>query len=615
MNEVLDKNLKLLYKYQPEVYKKIEMYIEKRYTPKNGLVDRIVLVRQDDLVINMMVEKDNKEYLICNHEDPIGEAYAWIDKFIDPSNKADIVFGMGFGYHLEVLLTGFKKKKVIIVEPDIELFYQILSIRNLELIIKKSEIFLDEAIEPVLARLNTLMWDTESGGIQCEPFEVYGYVFKSLWDELRNKFIKQAENFNVDFATKRRFGELWASNSIKNSSKLSQVSNSQGLIGGFKNIPGILVSSGPSLQKNIHLIKELKDKCLILAAGTAVKKLEESGITPHFMVGIDASDEEGELHKSVKSSEICFVYTNQISTISLDSYKGPKFFMNYPVDMFSAELMRFLNVKSEFFLSGPSVSNTAADILFKMGCNPIILLGQDLAYTGVEVTGEKEPNQNMVIDKDIYGNDIYTNQVFISMRNWFEGYFEKIKLKTRVINATEGGLNIGNAENVSLIDAIKELNIEKSDIGSIVRAIYNKNRFPEDFDQKYSEFKNKVISEIKKFERLFDEQESILQSIKIGTYHPAKNKKVFEKMTRRVSEITDMLIGSGIYNMLLKNMIDIDFYFIKLEADRAIMELNEYEKVKEVFTQAVKHQITLTREKIAIIKKDLSKDQLPLIKA
>ena len=110
MNEVLEKNLVLLKKHQPGVYYKLERYIKGEYSPLNSSVEKILLARQNDLVINVMVRCGQKNYVLCDHEDPINEAYAWIDKYIDASNKADIVFGMGMTFHLEVL-TSFPNKK------------------------------------------------------------------------------------------------------------------------------------------------------------------------------------------------------------------------------------------------------------------------------------------------------------------------------------------------------------------------------------------------------------------------------------------------------------------------------------------------------------------------
>lgn len=608
MNEVLQKNLKLLERHQPSVYKKLGLYINNRYVPQNNTIEKIVVAKQDDIVINVLVKIGGEDFILCDHEDPISEAYRWIDKYIDPTNKADIVFGIGFGYHLEVLLTGFKNKKVIIVEPDINLFYHIISIRNLELIIKKSEIFLDEPIQSVLERINLLLWDTEQGGIQCEPFEVYGFMFEGLWEELRSKFIKQAENFNVDFSTKRVFGELWTANSLANSLKIKEASNFQGLIGKFAGVPGVLVSAGPSLRKNINLLKEIKNNAVIMAAGSAIRILEEYDITPHFMVGIDASEAEAELHRKVRSKDIYFIYTNQIATGSVESYEGPKFLMNYPVDNFTSEFLKFSNIKSEYVLSGPSVANSCGDLLFKMGCNPIILVGQDLALTGKAVNDNESVDPNLVLEKDVFGQPIYTNIVFLSMRNWFESYFDKIKDRAQLYNATEGGLNIENVKNSRLDELIPLIRSTESDIDGLIANIHSQSRFSHDVDNKLKEFKKRLITEMNKFERLFDEQEGIVDSIAKDIYHPSKNKNLFNKMAKRVSEITDMLMESAYYNILLRNLVDIDFYLIKLEVDRATKEYTDFNKLKQIFTTAMKRQIILVKDKTKNIRSYVKDD-------
>jgi hypothetical protein len=600
MSEVLNRNLRLLEKYQPFVYRKLMLYKDGQYKPKNNLVERIILARQDDMVINLLVISKGREYLICDHENPINEAYAWIDKFADPSNKTDIVFGMGFGYHLEVLITSFKNKKVIIIEPNIDLFYQIISIRNLEPIITKSEIFLDEDTDIILERLHKLFWDNGQGGIQCQPFNVYSEIFYEEWEELRSKFIKQAENFTVDFATKKAFGQLWVHNNIKNAARLVDASNAQGLIGAFKGMPAVLVSSGPSLEKNIELLGTVKDKCLVMAAGVAVRKLEKYGVTPHFMVGIDATEEEAKLHREVKSKDIYFIYSNQVATGSVEGYGGPKFHINYPVDLFTADLLKFAGIKSDFFLSGPSVANTCFDILFKMGCNPIIIIGQDLSYPV-----EGDIKEGMILENDIFGKPVYTNAGFISMRNWFEGYFEKVKGRVEIINATGGGLNIQHAVNKDFKDVVDGLSTADVDFTERIKLIHQSCRFPKEIDCKLRDYKKIVGLEIDRLEQYCDEQQKIVNLIEKEVYHPRKNGKVFNKMVGRVADITNLVVNSGIYNTILKNIVDIDFYLIKLEVDRAVEGLKDYKDVKSIYTKAMKYQSDLLKEKLVEVKEYL----------
>jgi len=53
VNEVLAKNLSLLKEYQPETYLKLDRYIKGEYVPKDNSVEKILLARQDDLIINI----------------------------------------------------------------------------------------------------------------------------------------------------------------------------------------------------------------------------------------------------------------------------------------------------------------------------------------------------------------------------------------------------------------------------------------------------------------------------------------------------------------------------------------------------------------------------------
>ncbi|MCX7922362.1 MAG: DUF115 domain-containing protein [Clostridia bacterium] len=616
MTDILNNNMKLLEKHQPAVYKKTVDYINGRYKPQNNMVERILIARHEDLIINMLVECSGQEYLICDHEDPIGQSYQWIDAYIEPSNKAEIVFGMGFGFHLEVLLTSFENKKVIVVEPNMELFYQLLQVKNLELIIRKSEIFVDERIESILSRVHALLWDTEKGDIQCEPLDVYGEMFWDIWDELRSKFIKLAQNFNVDIATRRRFGELWVHNNIKNANRLFDSSNAGGLVGKFKGIPGILVSAGPSLAKNVHLLNGLKDKAVIMAAGTAAKILEDYGVTPHFMVGIDAQEEEANIHRAIKSQDIYFIYSNQVATGSVEGYTGPKFLMNYPVDLYTAEFLKFAGIDSEFFLNGPSVSNTCADILYKMGCDPIIIVGQDLAYSGGKHYAGEEHGTDLrniedpgslgyIPTKDIHGKDVYTTLGFITMKNWFETYFEGIKDNAEVINATEGGLDIKYAKNDTLINVLNNHTFDIKGVDEVVKKIYEQNLLSREISHKFIEYKEYIKNEIKNLEQMSQKQQELVELIRRDVYHPAKDKRAFEKMLDNINRFADGVVKSPIYHSLLINLVAIDFYLIKLEVEQSTKGMTRYEDVKEIYISAINRRTNMLIDKLNMLRKFL----------
>ncbi|MCX8130336.1 MAG: DUF115 domain-containing protein [Clostridia bacterium] len=609
MSIVFERNMKLLEKHQPFVFNKINAYLNGHYKPLNSKIERILLANHGDIIINMLVISDGNEYLICDHNDPINQAYSWIDKYIDPSNKADIVFGLGFGYHIEVLLASFKNRKVILVEPNIELFCQIIKVRNMESIIEKTEIYVDDSMDTILQRLNVMFWDTEKGGIQCQPLEVYGDIFWQQWDELRSRFVKQVENFNVDIATKRFYGGLWVHNNIKNLKKIYGAANAAELIGKFTGVPGILVSAGPSLEKNIHLLKDLRDKCVIMAAGTSVNILENKGIVPHFMVGIDATESEAEIHRQVKSKEICFIYSNQIAEGSLDSYAGPKLLMNYSADIYTDNFLKITGVKANMFISGPSVSNTCFDLLYKMGCNPIILVGQDLAFTNEKLYAGDEADpvlknkeelmkQGYSTSKDIYGKEILTRSDFVTMKNWFEGYFEKVKEKVEIINATEGGLNIEHARNDELSKVICGYSFREQPVLENIKTQFSDSRFDSSLLEKLKEYEKTVCLEIERLEAYTKDQARITDLIKREIYHPAKDKKAFDRAVAQLNKLMELVMGSPIYNSLLKNLIEIDFYLIKAEVDRSTKECSSYGEAKPLYVNAMEQQNKILKKNL-----------------
>lgn len=616
MSNVLEENLKVLREYHPDISNKLDAYIEGRYTKRYNAIERIVLARQDEMVINMLVFINGQQYLLYDHDNPIYQAYSWIDSYIDPSNSIDIVFGMGFGFHLNVLITSFKNKNIILIEPDIELFYQILKVRDVKQILEKCEIFVDEYVDSILEKTNRVFWDKKAVGIELEPFGVYADMFEELWSDFRNKFMKQAQSFTVDINTRRHFGELWTHNYVKNCLRLSRASNSEGLIGKFKGIPGILVSAGPSLSKNVQLLKGVEDKCVIMAAGTAVNILEKYDVKPHFMVGIDASESEAEIHRKVKNRDIYFIYSNQVATGSLTYYQGPKFFMNYTADQYSAQFLNFAGIKSTFFLSGPSVSNTCFDLLYKMGCNPIIIVGQDLAYTSGQLYAgeeklpafeqESDNNKNEFIrEKDIYGNDIFTSLGFIGIRNWFEGIFKKAADTVEIINATEGGLNIEYSRNDSLSNVINKGNFKSPDINNMIKNIYKEYAFKENVNAELEKYMQFIMDEIEKLDGYSKDQLRLVNLIKRDVYHPEKNRKIFERTVNSINSLSDMVIGSPIYYPILRNLIEIEFFLISRQVDLTTGDAKSYDQAKEVYLNGIIEQNKILNERLAEVKKIL----------
>ena len=104
-------------------------------------------------------------------------------------------------------------------------------------------------------------------------------------------------------------------------------------------------------------------------------------------------------------------------------------------------------------LDAPSIAVVTLQLLYMLGFSNILLVGQNLGYLGKERYSEGIPYSRQLTDKeiengiwvkDVYGNEILTNEGYNSMRQQIELYI-KLLPNINVINTTKGGAHIEGA--------------------------------------------------------------------------------------------------------------------------------------------------------------------------
>lgn len=280
----------------------------------------------------------------------------------------------------------------------------------------------------------------------------------------------------------------------------------------FKDIPAIIVSAGPSLIKNIELLHGLADKALIISCGSAINILENRGITPHVMAGVDPGEDQYKIFGSVKSREIFFLYTIPMYYKAVMSYEGPKIYYRMISNTYGKWFEDKVGIETTGTSSGSSISNIALDIARQWGCNPIMLIGQDLGFTNMEAYAdgavlkdkwektikegiEQQKKETYFLRKDIEGKDIYTDEAMMSIKVFFESY-AKSKTNANILNCTEGGIPIEGIPNMSLSEATSLYCMRKIDIRQKLCKVYNENKYDNtDKKVRIDEFITELLNE------------------------------------------------------------------------------------------------------------------------
>jgi len=621
-NEFYNKNLALLEKKHPHIYKLVKSYDDGTYISKVKNAFEAVYLAHDETgqVKNIVVTKNNENYFVCDHNNPIEQAKKWMEATINDSNKIELLFGMGMCHHIEAILEKYPSKRLMIIEPSIELFVYLISSRNMTKIFNNNRCWflLEDDFDIFLKNFLILYWDAKNKGVfKLQAINVYSIIFDEIWNEFKEKFKKQMNALVVDTTTRKMLTELWLTNYIKNINNMKNASNADGFLGKFKDIPGIIVSAGASLENNVHLLKDIKDKCLILSASSARLSMKQFDISPHMFMTVDASEAESRIVENIENDNEYMVYSNQLAPKSLDIFDGKKIFINYNSDFYTTNFLNWAGIKSGFVMSAPSVANTCFDFMMRLGCNPIIFIGQDLSFTknkqyageidyGVDMEEEGFKDAGYPLMKDIYGNDVYTMPSFLAMKNCFEDQIKNAKLQfpdLEVINCTEGGLNLEGARNEKLEDIIKNFeNIEQENsVVDLIEQLYQSSMFG-DYTDKIDEFNKFLVNELDELKKTIKQQNKMLDKVeKYKITKTKESKEKFDKLLMSADSMSRLREEMMIYKLLLSPLLQVDLYQMGIKFVQENEHEKDFTKKRKVYVGTLKEQIKMIESKIEMV--------------
>ena len=459
--------------------------------------------------------KDNKYIIRINREGKkiyLGSKYNVkkdIDRFLEDLEDMSpisiiVVFGLASGEHIKELLNNLEENnKVLIIEPDKNVLNKFLEIEYAEELLKDDRIVLclykKEEIETFFgSNVNRI---TVKNDIKFKISFNYDNLYKEELIGIYNILKKVIENLLMDNATTKFFSETFAKAFISNLKHIVEATPINYFRNEFKNKPAIVVSAGPSLEKNVYKLKEVQDNFIIITGARSLSTLIKNGIIPDFICMIDPGDINCKFIEDYLDYKIPLIFYENTSYKAMNLYKGSKILFSR-----SSLTNSILEYDVENLLSGGSVAHNCTSFASYVGCNPITFIGQDFAYTGekfhTDSSAFKENNKvnnkmNFIEVKDVFGELVKTDKKLNLYRNNMENIIKSYN-NINFINSTEGGANMEGTIVQPLSKTIDEHGkekIEKEKIKSILNhpPIVKKEKIIE-----YLEESKKVLKEIYK---------------------------------------------------------------------------------------------------------------------
>jgi hypothetical protein len=512
---MLEKNLEILKERYPESFQALSENTQKVnfniIDAKNG--DKTAEVQVGDSFI-----------LVHSKYDPKREAERIVEEINLNGVSSIIVLGFGLGYHVVNLFQKLKDKdiKIFVVATTPLLFKEALKYQDFTELFSSDNFYLllsnkinsNELIAFIEDNVDMVF---ENIAVSFLPSlvkyakEDYGIVMESL------KYIYKILGANKYTVTNR--GGEWESNLLQNLYLFLTKPGINVLHGTSQDKPAILVAAGPSLDKNIDLLKEVKGKALIIAADAVLKKLLKHDIVPDIVTVIDGYKHILKYFEGLdynRLDDVVLVTSPQFYGHVIEEWPGPVVFSpGYGV---GEEIIGWVEGFSDYkgrIPTGGSVAHLSFGLACILKADPIVFVGQDLALTGgvTHASGSdyrkslkeqfKDTNRKYYKIKDINGEDVWTRDDFYLFLEWFNKFIKDLKdngNQTEFIDATEGGARIEGTEIMTLKEVI---NLYCQENNNINKEVLNKiNSYQVKWNKDIIlEFK-KVIEDVKEIEVL-----------------------------------------------------------------------------------------------------------------
>lgn len=454
--------------------------------------------------------------------------------------------GFGNGMFARKLLEMIDSdSRVFVYEPSMEMLITTLNtfdIRNLILderltIFTKGHELMGEQLFSALGHSVSF---SEMANIRKLTYVNYDILFPEQYAFFMDRVEEIITSMESNRSVYERFGEYFAINGIYNIPFIKESRDTYAFGKSLpKDFPAIIVSSGPSLMKNIELLHEIKGRAFIVATDSAVKVLLLHGLTPDVFVSVDAN-KSPKHYDDERIMSIPIVGDFSTCRGALEGHKGPYFFARTE----NPHILKFFEDKGIHMPklgTGGSVANTSFSWLAELGVTRIILIGQDLAYTNdkshadgaTRASWGLDLDKNSVMIEGMDGNPIKSSGEFVHYRNWFERSIEACR-DIDVINATEGGARIHGAREMTLREAIDSCCSESVDIAKLINecSYVLSDEEKREFEAYMGDIRGSIDAignELKNGVRVYDE---MLQMVYEGKYQNQRFKTLFEKSSQ-----------------------------------------------------------------------------------
>ena len=388
-------------------------------------------------------------------------------------------FGLGNGVFYKVLLQNEFLKRVVVIEPELEILFIVLHLLDFSQDIANGRIlFLDSQSsfqDVLLIFLQDKHTKIYSKLYNLHIFNAYYERYAALSIEFNRYFIKALEHCVISVGNDSKDAITGIAHHIANLPKMLHSPSLLTLIKELrakranKGDTAVIVATGPSLSKQLPLLKQYQDYLTIFCIDASLPILAKEGIKPDVVFSLERVDLTARFYEETpkaKHKDVIFAITTIVHKRLADALEGDC--VQWSMRPFGYTYY-FGFSEYGYIGVGMSAANMAYEMVVYSKFSRCILIGQDLAFAKDgsshaknAVYGEREivPKQDSQrVLLPAYGGDgmVESTNVWKLFLEFYEADIAQTPYPLEVINATEGGARIQGTIEMSFAKALQSI--------------------------------------------------------------------------------------------------------------------------------------------------------------
>ncbi|TVQ62175.1 MAG: DUF115 domain-containing protein [Phycisphaerales bacterium] len=464
---VFERNCRLLERTSAETVRRV------RATPARAEAE---FVMTDDGVPTCLLRTADGTRTLASRRRPLAEADRLVSDLDVRTHAGVVLLGFGLGYHARAAAAKLRKTGVMIaIEPDVALLRSVLERVDLSGWFEGTNlaILTDPDDAPALSRVTRGVEGVLGLGVKFLETTPDRQRLGEALDRFAEQFNGVMRAIRSQLMTTMVQVETTLRNSFMNLDRYATSAKLSDLAGACHGRPAVVVSAGPSLQRNLDLLSEpgVRERVVIVAVQTVLKPMLARGIRPHFVTALDHHEISRRFYEGLKPEDVegvTLVLEPKANPAIAEAFPGKvRFVSSELLDTLLGEELAGKADERDRVHPGATVAHLAYELARHLGADPVMLIGQDLGFTdgqyyagGAAIHETWGPELNpfrtlemmeweriarmrstLIRTTDVLGRPVYTDEQMHSYLVQFEEHFARDAARgLTTIDATEGGV-------------------------------------------------------------------------------------------------------------------------------------------------------------------------------